>query len=404
MAVKIIRHSSKIALLGVPTSAAAMSAGSEGSPAALRAAGLTERLNSAGFEVSDYGDDPPQVFKPDTESPRARNIPAILKSIEALKPRVEQAVKSGALPLILGGDCSLALATAAGVRRYFRHVGMIYMDADVDLNIPATTATGCVDGMVVSHLTGRGAPELIRFWSEPFLVREPDLALFGFSRLDPPEEKVLSNSPLRRYSVADIKRHGAASSAKTALERIRGNGNEFILHFDVDVISDFAPTNYPSSNGLSLQEVREALLVFAQQQNLAAIEVTGYNPTKDSGGSGAKKIVDLLTEILQGRLEAFKAAESAVAAANPPVVAAPKIVSPVSKPAEPAANTDEAAAPESATGVGLPEPVAGEGWSSDSHNSGVETEDAPETEPDTSKHSLEDPDDPENEEPSNSNS
>ena len=398
MAVKIVRQSNKIALLGAPTSAAAMSAGNEGAPAALRAAGLIDRLRSIGYEVVDLGDDPPQVFQPDTESPRARNIPAVLKSIETLKPRVEQAVKSGALPVILSGDCSIALATVAGARRYFRHVGMIYMDADADLNTPATTPSGCLDGMVVSHLTGHGAPELVRFWSEPFLVREPDLALFGVSRLDPPEEKVLASSPLRRYLVADIKRHGPTESAKLAVERIRGSGNEFILHLDVDVISDFAATNYPSANGLSFDEVRQALLVFAQQKNLAAIEITAYNPAKDPDGSGAKKIVELLAEVLQARLETLKAAEAAAAASAPPVTAsAPKAaaataISPVvdTKPME-----------ESVTGVGLPEPVAGEGWSSDSLNSGVETDDATETGPDPSKHSVEDPDD---EESGNSNS
>lgn len=398
MAVKIVRQSNKIALLGAPTSAAAMSAGNEGAPAALRAAGLIDRLRSIGYEVVDLGDDPPQVFQPDTESPRARNIPAVLKSIETLKPRVEQAVKSGALPVILSGDCSIALATVAGARRYFRHVGMIYMDADADLNTPATTPSGCLDGMVVSHLTGHGAPELVRFWSEPFLVREPDLALFGVSRLDPPEEKVLASSPLRRYLVADIKRHGPTESAKLAVERIRGSGNEFILHLDVDVISDFAATNYPSANGLSFDEVRQALLVFAQQKNLAAIEITAYNPAKDPDASGAKKIVELLAEVLQARLETLKAAEAAAAASAPPVTAsAPKAaaaaaISPVvdTKPME-----------ESVTGVGFPEPVAGEGWSSDSLNSGVETDDATETGPDPSKHSVEDPDD---EESGNSNS
>jgi arginase len=398
VAVKIVRQSNKIALLGAPTSAAAMSAGNEGAPAALRAAGLIDRLRSSGYEVVDLGDDPPQVFQPDTESPRARNIPAVLKSIETLKPRVEQAVKSGALPVILSGDCSIALATVAGARRYFRHVGMIYMDADADLNTPATTPSGCLDGMVVSHLTGHGAPELVRFWSEPFLVREPDLALFGVSRLDPPEEKVLASSPLRRYLVADIKRHGPTESAKLAVERIRGSGNEFILHLDVDVISDFAATNYPSANGLSFDEVRQALLVFAQQKNLAAIEITAYNPAKDPEGSGAKKIVELLAEVLQARLETLKAAEAAAAASAPPVTAsAPKAaaataISPIvdTKPME-----------ESVTGVGLPEPVAGEGWSSDSLNSGVEADDATETGPDPSKHSVEDPDD---EESGNSNS
>src|SRR5271156_4035432 len=174
-----------------------MSAGNEGAPAALRAAGLIDRLRSIGYEVVDLGDDPPQVFQPDTESPRARNIPAVLKSIETLKPRVEQAVKSTALPIILSGDCSVALATVAGARRYFRNVSMVYMDRDADLNTPATTTSGSLDGMVVSHLTAHGAAEMVRFWGEPPLVREPDLALFGVARLDPGEEQLLKTSPLK---------------------------------------------------------------------------------------------------------------------------------------------------------------------------------------------------------------
>src|SRR6202046_174378 len=139
---KVFRQPNKIALLGAPTSAAALSPGHEGAPAALRAAGLIDRLRSAGYEVVDLGDDPQQISKPDTESPRARNLPGVLKSVEALKPRVEQAVKSGALALILGGDCSIALGTVAGARRYFRNIGMVYMDADADLNKPASNAFG----------------------------------------------------------------------------------------------------------------------------------------------------------------------------------------------------------------------------------------------------------------------
>lgn len=398
MAVKIIRHSNKIVVLGAPTSAAALSAGHEGAPAALRAAGMIDRLRSVGYEVADLGDDPPQISKSDTESPRARNLPGVLKSIEALKPRVEQAVKSGALPLILGGDCSIALGTVAGAHRYFRNISMIYMDADADLNTPATTPSGCLDGMVVSHLTGRGAPELVRFWSEPFLVREPDLALFGVSRLDPPEEALLVNSPLRRYLAADVKRMGISAAAKTALERIRGNGNEFILHFDVDVISDFAATNYPSSNGLSFADVREALLVFAQQKNLAAIELTAYNPTKDVDGSAAKKLVDLLAEVLQVRLETLRTAEAAAAVSAPPATTQKAAVVVPAASAESDEFVAEPAA-EPIAGIGLPEPVAGEGWSSDSLNSGVETEG--QTEQDLPKHSVEDSED---EEPSGSNS
>lgn len=354
MAVKIIRQPNKIALLGAPTSAAAMSLGHEGAPAALRAAGLLDRLRSIGYEVIDHGDDPPQLYQPDEESPRARNLPRVLAAVEALKPRVEIAVKSLALPLIVSGDCSVALATVAGARRYFRNVSMIYMDRDADLNTPATTPSGCVDGMVVSHLTGRGAAELVRFWGEPPLVREPDLALFGVARLDPPEEQLLERSPLRRYLAADVQRMGAAAAAQLAVERIHANGYEFILHFDVDVITDFPATNYPGSGGLTLDEVREALKVFATQKHLAAIEVTAYNPTKDPDGRGAKIILDLIADVLEARAEAVKqeaaSAPEGTRASVPPAASA----------TPPAETTVE---PQSSASI--PPVAEGEAWSSD---------------------------------------
>lgn len=354
MAVKIVRQTNKIALLGAPTSAAAMSAGHEGAPTALRAAGLVERLKTIGYAVADLGDDPVQLYKPDEESPRARNLTRVLASLESLKPRVEQAVKSAALPLILAGDCTVALATVAGARRYFRKVSMIYMDRDADLNTPATTSTGCVDGMVVSHLAGRGAAELVRFWGEPPLVREPDLALFGVARLDPPEEQLLGNSPLRRYLATDVQRMGPAAAAHAAIDRVRGNGYQFVLHFDVDVIADFSATNYPGTGGLSLAEVREALLVFVQQPELAAFEVTAYNPVKDPDGSGAKLIIDLLTEVLESRLKTLQTAEPAQA--PPPVAAAA------------AAGRNAAPSPEKSGSAPDSTPIAapGEAWSSDS--------------------------------------
>ena len=368
MAVKIVRQPNKIALLGSPTSAAAMSAGHEGAPAALRAAGLIDRLRAAGYEVSDLGNDPPQLYKPDDESPRARNLPRVIAALEALKPRVEQAVKSTALPVILSGDCSVALATVAGTRRYFRNVSMIYMDRDADLNTPATTPSGCIDGMVVSHLTGTGAAEMVRFWGEPPLVREPDLALFGVARLDPAEEQLLTKSPLRCFHAADVQRLGAAAAAQSAVERIHANGYEFILHFDVDVIADFQATNCPGSGGLTLDDVRQALEVFVTQKHLAAIEVTAYNPTKDADANAAKVIVELLGSVLEKRLEALKAvAETAPAKVAASAAAAPQsAASLIDKEPSPAAE------PALAHTAAVPPTLAGEAWSSDSLE--VETE------------------------------
>lgn len=303
MAVKIVRQPGKIALLGAPTSAAALVPGHQAGPSALRSAGLINRLEEVGYEVVDLGDDPVQVSVPDPENPRTRNLPAVVKSLETLKPKVEQAVKSGALPLIVGGDCSIALATVAGVRRYMRNVGLIYVDRDADLNTPATTLSGSLDGMVVSHLIGRGAPELVRLWGQPPLVREPDLVLFGVDHLDPPEEEWLKSSMLPRYLASDIRRLGAGKAAHLALAQIHASKFDFVLHFDVDVISDFQFANHPGNGGLSADEVREILSIFLSQERLAAVEVTAYNPQNDGAGAGAELILKLLAGALRDRIK-----------------------------------------------------------------------------------------------------
>jgi arginase len=341
LAVKIIRQPKKVALLGSATSAAALRTGPERAPSALRAAGLADRLKTAGFDVVDHGDTATQIFQPDEEHPRARNVPAILKSLNDLRPRVEVAVKTGALPLILSGDCISVLAVVAGARRYYRNVSLIYMDRDADLNLPATTPSGCIDGMVISHVIGRGAPELVRFWGEPPLVREPDIALFGFERLDQPEEQYLVSSPLRRHPALEISAVGAAAAARTALERVHAAKHEFVLHFDVDIISsqEFRATNSPGEGGLSLGEVRDALRVFAVQPNLAAIVVAGYNPDLDPDGDAARRLVDLLVEVLAARLQTGASevtAEAASAAVSTSSTTSPE--APRSEP-EPAADT-----------------------------------------------------------------
>ncbi|MDE3170487.1 MAG: arginase family protein [Acidobacteriota bacterium] len=357
MAVKIVRQPNKIVVLGSPTSAAALSAGHEGAPAALRSAGLLDRLRSVGYDVEDAGDDPVELSKPDEESPRARNISGVLAAVHALKPRVEIAVKGGALPVILSGDCSIALATIAAVRRYFRGVGLIYMDADADLNIPATTRSGSLDGMVVSHITGRGAAELVRFWSEPPLVRDPDVALFGVARLDPAEQVLLGGSTLRHYLAADVRRLGAAEAARSAVERIHGDKNEFVLHFDVDAISGFAATDYPAEGGLTIDQVREAVQVFVAQPHLAAIDVAAYNPAKDPDGNGAKLVLDLLADALAHRLAALESA-AAPAEKKPGAEENREAVeiqgSVLARPAE------------SDSGIAPAVPVPGEAWSSES--------------------------------------
>ena len=318
MAVKIVREPKKIALIGAPSSAAAFSAGSEKAPAALRAAGLAENLQGAGYEVVDYGDCAPRLFANDDEHRRARNLTAIVAGLNDLKTRAELAVKSGALVLVLGGDCAQVIGLLAGARRYYKHVNLLWFDRDADLNTPASTPSGRIDGMVVAHIIGKGAPELVRFWSEAPLVREPDVTLFGLERLDPPEQEFLSKSPMRHNYAADIQFKGGSKAAQEALGQVHADAREFVLHLDIDVIAeeDFPAVNVPASGGLRFGDVRASFMEFVKHKNLLGLDVAQYNPDKDPEGSGAKKLVDLLVEAFSARLEAL-AAPIAEPAAGP---------------------------------------------------------------------------------------
>ena len=316
MAVKIVRQPNKIAIIGAPSSAAAFLPGSEKAPAALRAAGLVERLQSIGYEVSDMGDCAPRLFADDDEHKRSRNIPEIVASLNDLKPRAEMALKSGALLLVLGGDCTQIIAMLAGARRYYKHMSLLWFDRDADLNTPASTPSGRLDGMGLAAIVGKGSPELVRFWGEPPLVREPDTLIYGLVRVDPPEQEFLTRSPMRHVYAVDIQAKGAQKAAQEALGHLHTGTREFMLHVDLDVIAqeELPAVNVPDSGGLSFAEVQNSLSEFVKQKSLLALDIAQYNPDKDTDGSAARKVVDLLTEGLAARLAALATPPAAPAA------------------------------------------------------------------------------------------
>jgi arginase len=319
LAVKIVRQPKKIALIGACSSAAAFLPGTEKAPAALRAAGLVEKLKNIGYEVADLGDCVPRLFADDEEHRRARNLPAIVAGLNDLKVHAEVAIKSGALVLVLGGDCAQVIGLLTGARRYYKHLNLFWMDRDADLNTPASTPSGRIDGMVVASIIGRGAPELVRFWGETPLVREPDVLLFGLERVDPPEQDFLSKSPLRYVYAADIQKKGAAAATRDALAHLHAESREFILHVDTDIIAqeEFPAVNVPGSGGLTFDDVRQSLREVLSQKTLLGLDVAQYNPDRDPDGSGAQKLVELLVDALAARFEALATPqESAVTEAK----------------------------------------------------------------------------------------
>ncbi|HEV2389063.1 MAG TPA: arginase family protein [Candidatus Acidoferrales bacterium] len=342
MAAKLIRQFDHLVVVGAPSSAAAAAEGVERAPAALRAAGLLDRLRAAGYQVTDGGDVPAGHFAPDLANPRAKNLPRILAVLEALRPRLEQAVKSRGVLVVLGGDATGVIALAAALRRQAAALGFVYLGSHAHFHTPADTEDGLVEPMVVSLLVGQGPAELVRFWNEPPLVREPDLALFGLDAVGASEREGLERSAIRRYSLAAIRKQGVRPAAEAALEGVRAGIREFIVHVELDAVAGDAPSasGAAAAGGLSLEDFAEALPAFLAPAKLAGLSLAGYNPALDPDGRGASKVVELIASGMAARLAAARSAGPAAvtssAEALPPAESA---AAPAGDPAPPAAVT-----------------------------------------------------------------
>ena len=294
---------SRVALIGVPSSAGARRTGLEGGPAAFRAAGLPERLRAKDLDVADLGDLPSVSFRPDSEHPRQQNIPLVVDVAGQAADRVDRALAGRRFPLVLGGDCSLSLGVIAGLLRHHSRLGLLYFDGDVDLNTPETTPSGAFDGMVIAHALGRGVPEVAGIGSRHPLLSEEDIVLFGYDAssgwIDPPELEALENTRMSKYPL-DRVRADAASAAGEALLYLERRSDAILVHFDVDVM-DFPATDVLHPNGLDAESAFAALRVFVASPMCVALVVTELNPGRDPDGSYTERLVDGLVETLDAR-------------------------------------------------------------------------------------------------------
>jgi arginase len=296
LAAKLIRHPDQLVLAGAPTSAAAASAGVERGPAAFREQGILDRLRAIGYHVSDAGDLPRHIFQPDPENPRTRNLKAVLAALETLRVRVEQAARAHAFPLILGGDASILVALVAGLRRQAPSLGLVHISRYADLHTPTHTEDGLIGPMTVSHLVGQGAAELVRFWKNPPLVREPDLVAFGLSETDPIDRERLGGVAIRAFSVARIRALGLRAAAESAMEHVRGNDRDFVVHLSCDVfpVNEVPGCARGEGSGLSVAEVGEAMNFWAAHEKFAGLSISGYNPDLDPERRGISAVVNLV--------------------------------------------------------------------------------------------------------------
>jgi arginase len=294
-----------LAIIGVPSSAGAFAPGQEQAPRALRAAGLVERLERAGVEVTDYGDGALWRWRPDQSNRRAQNLPAVVAAARSTAARVQQVVGEGKIPLVLGGDCTVEVGTVAGHVPSGGRLGLIYFDLHPDLNVPESVRPGAVDWMGVAHLLGleQATESLSRIGSRVPLLAPDEIVFFAYGpqNVTPWEREVMAEHRLYGIPVDEVAADPDDSAAR-ALAELSSRCDRILIHLDVDTI-DFTDLplseNTGRNEGLSFDHTMRALTVLAGSPLLSALTITEINPNHGAeDGSTITAFVAALVRVL----------------------------------------------------------------------------------------------------------
>jgi len=274
-------------------------------PSAIRIAGLGERLLAMGNTVSDRGDLPTPI--PETQAerhPKKKYIREIARVCQKLYQQVYQSHQEGALPIVLGGDHSLA-AGSVGASADFAAakqlpLGLLWVDAHGDMNTPTTTLSGNVHGMPLAALLGPEPAELSRIGQTSPKVQAAHTVLIGIRNLDDLEKQRIREAKVTVFTMKDIDRHGIAVVMKRALAIATKGTAGIHLSFDVDVCDPaIAPgVGTPVKGGLDYREAHMVMEMVADTGKLLALDLVEVNPILDT----ANQTAILATELAQSAM------------------------------------------------------------------------------------------------------
>jgi arginase len=293
----------KLAIMGAPLDLGAARRGVDMGPSAIRYAGLADRLETLGYSVEDLGNVQAELFETAVErDEHARYLPAILATCAQIAKRVHEAVTNGAVPVILGGDHSIAMGTLAGLHRAGGPGGVLWMDAHGDLNRPDTSPSGNVHGMPLAAALGSCGFELDGFQAPPW-VDPARTVLLGVRSLDPGEKELVRELGIRVFTMSDFDRRGVAEVMGDALQAVAG-ANFVHVSLDVDVCDpEIAPgVGTPIRGGLSYREAHLAMELIAEAGVLTCVEVVEVNPILDHADETGALAVELVASALGARI------------------------------------------------------------------------------------------------------
>jgi arginase len=294
----------KLAVIGGALDLGAGRRGVDMGPSAIRYAGLDDRLKKLGLDCADWGNVETAIAEATASGdPRARFLAQIKEACERIARRVSAAAGDGYVPIVLGGDHSIALGTLGGLAARHGAGGVLWFDAHGDLNTPETSPSGNVHGMPLAAALGL-ANDAFQSDAWPLPAVEPGrVALIGVRSLDDGERARVRELGVSVSTMTDLDRRGVEPVVREALDLV--SGADFVhVSLDMDVVDpDVAPgVGTPVRGGLSYREAHLAMEIVAESGLLGSMDVVEVNPILDRENATAALAVELVASALGERI------------------------------------------------------------------------------------------------------
>jgi len=274
-------------------------------PSALRVGGLAQQLKSMGHQVEDIGN--VLVKQPEEQhygEKRAKYMAEIVETAKGVSQIVEKTLDDGLIPLVMGGDHSVAMGTIGGVSSFFRkkekRIGLLWLDAHADMNTPESSPSGNIHGMPLAAIAGYGPDDLTQLAGPKPMVNPHNICIVGVRDIDAKERRIIKESGVHAFTMRDLDERGMREVMAEAIRFASDETDGIAVSLDLDFVdpADAPGVGTPVRGGVTYREAHLAMEMIADTRSVVSLEVVEVNPVIDQHNQTALLSIELVLSAL----------------------------------------------------------------------------------------------------------